>query len=428
MRTHISLSILGAAALAILAGCTVKDVDQPALAGPSTFAQSISMVADRDTLTQNGVDFTDIRITALGPDGQSQNIPLSAQIYVNGQPADYGTLSTKTPTTPTTIRYTAPPASSLAAGQVAQTVSLVVTPRNAGDFRGEMPRQIDIRLVPQGIILPTNPNLVANFTIAPNPPKVMDIVTFDASTTTNGGTSCGGACLYTWNFGDGTSATGQVTSHQYRAIGTFQASLTVTDTVGATSVKVVAVNVGAGDPPTAVFTAAPANPGVNQDVFFDATSSKPAGSRTITNYAWSFGDGNSAQGSVVVYRYTAPGTYTATLVVTDDAGTKSDPATQDIPVGAGGLGPEPVADFTCLPGDASDSKPVACNASASKPGDRSNIVSYTFNWGDGSGDEVQTNPVQSHLYRVPGSFNVTLTVRDSAGRTATKQTAVTVTP
>ena len=55
MRTTTFVPLLGAAALAAVAGCTVKDVDQPALAGPSTFAHSITMVADRDTLTQNGV-------------------------------------------------------------------------------------------------------------------------------------------------------------------------------------------------------------------------------------------------------------------------------------------------------------------------------------------------------------------------------------
>ena len=117
MRTTTFVSLLGAAALAAVAGCTVKDVDQPALAGPSTFAHSIIMVADRDTLTQNGVDFTDIRITSLGPDGQSENIPLRAQIFVDGVAQDFGTLSTKTPITPTTIRYTAPPASTLATGR-----------------------------------------------------------------------------------------------------------------------------------------------------------------------------------------------------------------------------------------------------------------------------------------------------------------------
>ena len=103
MRTITYVSLLGAAALAAVAGCTVKDVDQPALAGPSTFANSITMVADRDTLTQNGVDFTDIRITALGPDGQSDHICRCARrSIVDGVPNDFGTLSTKTPVTPTT--------------------------------------------------------------------------------------------------------------------------------------------------------------------------------------------------------------------------------------------------------------------------------------------------------------------------------------
>jgi len=38
MRTTTYVSLLGAAVLVAVAGCTVKDVDQPALAGPSTFA------------------------------------------------------------------------------------------------------------------------------------------------------------------------------------------------------------------------------------------------------------------------------------------------------------------------------------------------------------------------------------------------------
>ena len=154
----------------------------------------------------------------------------------------------------------------------------------------------------------------------------------------------------------------------------------------------------------------------------------PHGARTITNYDLSFGDGGFGTGPIIVYRYTAGGIYKVTLTTTDDAGTKSTPTTKDVTVGAGDLGPEPIAEFTCLAGDASDSRPVSCNASASKPGDRSTIVSYTFNWGDGSADEVQTNPVQSHVYVAAGTYNVTLTVRDSAGRTATKQAPATVAP
>jgi PKD repeat protein len=425
MRTTTYVSLLGAAALAVLAGCTVKDVDQPALAGPSTFAQSITMVAERDTLQQNGADFTDIRITALGPDGQSLSIPLRAQIYVDGVPQDFGTLSTKSLTTPATIRYTAPPASSLAAGQVATTVTLVVTPSNAGDFRGELLRQIDINLLPPGIILPSNPNLVAAFTFAPTAPQVLQTVTFDASTTTNNGAACGVACTYSWNFGDGTSGSGITTTHQFRTINTFPVTLTVTDTRGASAVSTQAVTVGAGTPPSALFTTSPAAPGVNQDVFFDATASRPAPGRTITNYDWSFGDGSIGTGVVVVHQYTAPGSYQVSLTTTDDAGSKSTPMQLALQVGPS-VGPQPVATMTCQPGNSTRGVPVSCNASASTPGSGSTIVSYTFNWGVGQGDEVHTNPVQSHHYTSPGTFTVTLTVRDSLGRTAATQQQVTV--
>ena len=135
----------------------------------------IVMVADRDTLTQNGVDFTDIRITALGPDGQSKNMPLRAQIYRRWRARRTSARSARRRRSRRRrFAITAPPASALAAGQVAQTVTLVVTPANAGDFRGEIPRQIDIRLLPQGIILPTNPNLVAAFTFTPAAPQVIE--------------------------------------------------------------------------------------------------------------------------------------------------------------------------------------------------------------------------------------------------------------
>ncbi|HYE86495.1 MAG TPA: hypothetical protein VEA16_09085, partial [Vicinamibacterales bacterium] len=196
MRTTRHIAIL---MLPLLAGCTVKDVDVPALAGPSTMAHSLSLVADRHTLTQNGVDYTDIRITALGPGGQSENIPLRAQVFVDGIAQDFGTLSTKSPITPAIVRYTAPAASTLVGGQVPTTVTIAVTPASAGDFRGEIARQVDIQVLPQGVIIPTNPNLVANFTVTPESPMAFQTTTLDASATTNNGTACFSACAYSWN-------------------------------------------------------------------------------------------------------------------------------------------------------------------------------------------------------------------------------------
>ena len=322
MRTTSFVSFFAVVAgAAILAGCTVKGVDAPPFAGPSTLAHSIIMTAERDTLTQNGSDFTDIRIVSLGPDGQSESIPLRAQIFVDGVAQDFGTLSTKSPVTPTTIRYTAPPAPTLTAGQSSSTVTISVTPVNAGDFRGEISREIDIRLQPFGVILPVNPSLFANFTFTPAQPRILDTVTFNASTSTNGGSPCGANCTYVWNFGDGSIATGVVTTHQFLAANTYPVTLTVTDSRGAQATFTQPVPVAVGAPPTVTFTTSPEAPEPGQNIFFNASESKAADGRVLVEYFWDFGDGTTATGVAVSHAYANEGSYVVTLKITDDART-----------------------------------------------------------------------------------------------------------
>src|SRR5664279_51281 len=70
-------------------------------------------------------------------------------------------------------------------------------------------------------------------------------VTVDAS----GSAASGGVASYSWNFGDGSGpATGVNAAHTYSAAGTYQVTLTVTDTLGASSSLKRAVSVTA--PPT----------------------------------------------------------------------------------------------------------------------------------------------------------------------------------
>ena len=89
--------------------------DQPALAGPSTLGYSIVLVTDNDTLTKDGVSTATIRITGRNADGQEvTGRPLRAVIMVDGVVQDYGVLSTKTPVTGSTLRYTAPAGSAIA--------------------------------------------------------------------------------------------------------------------------------------------------------------------------------------------------------------------------------------------------------------------------------------------------------------------------
>jgi chitodextrinase len=417
----IKATTLLAASLAALSGCTVKDIDQPALAGPSTFAHSLVLTATNDTLTQNGVDFTDISVTSLSPNGTSENIDLRAQVFVDGIPMDFGTLNNKNPRTPTTVRYTAPGASSLSV-QVPQTVTIMFTPTSSGDFRSEFSRQIDIRLLPQGIILPSNPNLVADFTVTPNPPEAFQIATFDASLTMNNGTACQSLCTYSWDFGDRTTGTGRTTTHQYRTFGNMAVTLLVTDSRGAQAVKTQILAVTAPTPPDVRFTTTPASPVAGQDVFFSAAQTTSPTGRAFVSYEWNFGDGFTGTGVTTSHRYSAQGSYTVVLKVTDDVGAFGT-FTQPITVLAGG----PTVAFTFLPATPRVGTPVTVNVTATPVG-ATTIASYTINWGDGSPNDTGTSPTQTHVYGAPGNVVITVTATDNLGHSRTVTQAVVIAP
>jgi len=65
---------------------------------------------------------------------------------------------------------------------------------------------------------------------------------FDASGSTD---SDGSIASYTWNFGDGATATAIALTHQYATAGVYNVTLTVTDNQGATSVASLAITVNA---------------------------------------------------------------------------------------------------------------------------------------------------------------------------------------
>lgn len=416
-------TLAGILLVAGLAGCTNK-VEIPALAGPSTLGYSILLTSNTTSLIQDGVSSATIEITGRDSNGQPINgRPLRAAIFVGGVVQDYGTLSTKSPVTGGTLRYTSPPASPLAGGQVTQVVTIAVTPLDSGDFLNEMARGVDIQLIPQGVIVPTNPGLTAAFTVTPGSPAAFSQAVFDASSTTNAGVACLNNCSYAWNFGDGTTGTGLTTTHQYRTVGVFQPSLTVTDIRGAQATTIRSITVAVATPPTASFTVSPSgSAGVNQDLFFNASASLPALGRTIVRYDWNFGDGRTSSGVTTSHRYQAPGAYQVTLAVTDDVGAVGRPANPtSITVAGGG----PTVTATATPPTQVRNSPIVFNVTAT-PTSGSTIVSYKFVYGDG-GQDTGSAPTQTHVYTAAGTYPVAVTVTDSIGRTTTVTVTVTIT-
>lgn len=124
--------------------------------------------------------------------------------------------------------------------------------------------------------------------------------------------------------------------HSYRGSGAIQTSLkttlgdgsTFSDTAEGVSVTQVShnadsvtlsVTITANQPPVAVAAASPTGGFAPLVVAFSGTgSSDPDG--TISSYSWNFGDGSSGGGATPSHTYMNPGTYTATLTVTDNRG------------------------------------------------------------------------------------------------------------
>lgn len=124
-----------------------------------------------------------------------------------------------------------------------------------------------------------------------------------------------------WVFGDGATGTGADVTHLYAAGGTFNISLTVTQSDGQTATTAKSLTLPAAppinQPPTAEFDAAPSGLAVE----FDASpSSDPEGSPLV--FFWNFGDGQTAQLNNVdaQHQYAQAGTYNVTLTVQDSAG------------------------------------------------------------------------------------------------------------
>ncbi len=234
-------------AVALAAACTVKETGAPPLTGPSEFGLSLSLQAVPDMVIQDGESRAQIVVTARDPNAQPvRNLALRAEIYYRSALVDYGTLSPSRNIVTgsdgkAVVTYTPPPAPAHATDTGDNVVTILITPLGT-DYGNAIPRQVQIRLVPPGVIVaPTG----ALFTYSPGTPKVGDMVYFDGSLST---VPAGRTIkVYEWTFGDGDTKRiegSAYATHDFVAAGEFLVRLTVTDSKGtkasvARSVKVI---------------------------------------------------------------------------------------------------------------------------------------------------------------------------------------------
>jgi len=136
-------------------------------------------------------------------------------------------------------------------------------------------------------------------------------------------TTSGTLLSYTWDFGDGSIATSNSPStwHDF-FMAKSNVTLTVKDSGGLedTVTQHFVWNV------VPRFNFQPTDPGVNDPVLFNATSSNAyLGSYgVITDYAWSFGDNSQGSGVLVKHAYSSPGLFRVSLTLPNN-GNNGDP-------------------------------------------------------------------------------------------------------
>ncbi|WP_282133519.1 PKD domain-containing protein [Cellulophaga baltica] len=257
---------------------------------------------------------------------------------------------------------------------------------------------------------------------APTAVATSDIITGEASLAvqftgdTSSDPDAGDVLTYTWDFGDGTTATTANPSHTFTTAGTYDVTLTVTDngTPALSSSEVtitITVTAPANQAPTAVASSDVTSGEASLAVQFTGDTSSDPDTGDILTYAWDFGDGTTATTANHSHTFTTAGTYDVTLTVTDNGtpALSSSEVLIYITVNASAnQAPTAVATSDISSGDVS--LEVRFTGDTSSDPDTGDILTYSWDFGDGTTATI-ANP--SHTFTKAGKYTVTLTVMDN---------------
>jgi len=239
-------------------------------------------------------------------------------------------------------------------------------------------------------------NLLPNFTIQalPNQPNTI-VFTNTTSPNTAG-------AIVTWNFGDSTTATGNIVTHTFSQPGVYTVCMHVqtSNTCFADSCGTVVINAPNPNPCNLVptFVANPAPDQTNVFVFINTTLTANA-----PQVNWSFGDSTFGTGNQITHVFAQPGVYTVCMQVIASSTCASDTC---ITITVNGTPPPPCnlsANFNWQTSPNAPNTVYFVNSSFGfAPGD-----SITWNFGDGTTSN-DVNPM--HVFASAGVKNVCLRI------------------
>jgi len=224
--------------------------------------------------------------------------------------------------------------------------------------------------------------------------------------------------VYSWDFGDGTTATGpnSTVSHPYAAAGSYVVTLTVTDNDGLTDTDNTQAAIDQANSPPTSDAGGPYAGAMGESVLLNGFASSDSDG-SIVQYDWDHGDTTTGSGPVSLHTYTAPGSYTATLTVTDSDGDTDESNARVIIGDAAKLPPRP---FTNGPYNGVAGVPLTFDGSNSTDPDGTINV---YNWVFGDGNSLTgPTPDSTNTYVTGNLYSVLLQVTDNGGLTASEGT------
>jgi len=190
----------------------------------------------------------------------------------------------------------------------------------------------------------------------------------------------------------------------------------------------VIITVNEAEAPTAIINTTPPSPptGIAPfKVYFDAYESHVDPNCEfeceIVSYKWDFGDGDTGTGVTLNHTYSNVGTYMVVLTVTDSNGKKG---YDNVEVN---VTKKPIAVITTVPDPPTGFAPFIVYFDAYESTSESGIVSYEWDFGDGSDTDTGDGITVNHTYDTAGTYITYLTITDSNGYEAYDSVPITVT-
>lgn len=210
---------------------------------------------------------------------------------------------------------------------------------------------------------------------------------------------------YEWDFGDGTTGSGESLSHVYAAIGVYTATVTAVNPVSSVFTQTLVTII---DEAVTGLTAVNSSP-----TLIGAPTSLTGTVSTGTNviYLWDFGDGTTGYGPTASHTYLQIGIYTATLTADNSINSvAAETVVIVVDEAITGLtafnnGPTPLGNPTLL------TTTVVAGSN----------VSYVWDFGDGTTGNGST---VSHIYLTTGVYTAVVTATNSAGSFVATTTVV----